>query len=147
METKDRASMKPVKNHANGILNGAKSNSSNGKAKTSEGEAKPSEAPAKPEPAQAGKVVRIARADDRLSKFEQFQKLGERFTFLKQKDRELKNFTISQDDTAAKVVMQCKGAELVITNDVIISKMVTMAQGELDRLVMKTEKEILDFQI
>jgi hypothetical protein len=140
METKDRKMVRPSEN-------GQKPASTTTKATESKSEATESKPEAKTEQRPAIKMLTMARASDRLGKFEQFQKLGERFEFLKEKDKELKSFTISQDGTVAKISLECQGAKVMISNSAIIEKVVEVCQKELDVLLDKTEKEVLEFVI
>ena len=79
METKDRAMVKPSASKNVQLKSDMKATQSDSGANESKGEAKPEQNTPTP-------VLPIARAADRLSKFEQFQKLGERFEFLRDKD-------------------------------------------------------------
>jgi hypothetical protein len=144
MQTKDRAMVKPSQNGVKPTANEAKTaEQQNAKMEVT---AAAVEAEKQPEE-KAAKLVPMTSAADRLKKVEQFQKLGERFDFLKGKDQELKNFTISQDGVLAKITLACPGGTVEISNSLIIEKVVQLCQSELDQLLAKTEAEILTFVI
>ena len=140
METKDRKMVKPANAEKKAKSNGQEAKKSDNKANESKGQATP-------EPKPATRVLPIATASDRLSKFEQFQKLGGRYDFLKAKDNELKNFKVSQDGTLAKVTLACPGANVEISASPIIEKIVELCEQELDVLLKKAETEIVEFHI
>lgn len=151
METKDRVMVKPSANtkNASNPVNGSEKKATESKAQAmpKQSEAKPEQPKAEAELKPATKVLPITRAIDRLGKFEQFQKLGERYNFLKDKDRELRNFTISQNGVASKVSLECQGSKVEISNSLIIKKVVELCQSELDSLLDETESEIVKFEI
>lgn len=87
-------------------------------------------------------------AEQRLKSAEQFQILGNKFRFLKEKEDELNNFILSSDGTNEKIQLSnVSGFKFVVTNTKTIEAVVTFLQNDLEEFIIKAEKEINDFVI
>ncbi|MEQ8548749.1 MAG: hypothetical protein RIC03_12605 [Cyclobacteriaceae bacterium] len=99
------------------------------------------------EPKAEAKVLPLVSASDRLAKLEQFQKLGNRYQLLKDKETELQNFKISQSGVLAQIKLECEGAEVKISNTQVIEKVLNLCMSELSGFLATAEKEIREFNI
>ena len=87
-------------------------------------------------------------AEKRIKNAEHFQKICEKHTFLKQKADELNAYNIGRDGLKEKITIEnTDGMEFDISNSVIIGKILTLCANELNDLVEKSEKEVLNFTV
>lgn len=87
-------------------------------------------------------------ADDRIRNAENFDILTTKYAHLKNKNEELKKFSISSDGSKEKLTLvNSTGFEFTVSNSQIISKAVEVFQNDLDRLLQNAEKEVQEFII
>lgn len=87
-------------------------------------------------------------AEQRLQNLERFKILGEKHTFLKQKEDELSKFIISSDGTRERVTLSnASGFTFEVSNSQTLEKVVSIIEEDLKTFVQRSEQEILSFQI
>lgn len=87
-------------------------------------------------------------AEQRLKNLKNFQLLGQRFEYLKNKQDELNTFNISNDTTKEKLKLtNASGFVFELSNSNVIEEVIAVIGKHLDGKLAKTENEILEFSI
>lgn len=90
----------------------------------------------------------VPTAEQRLKSLEHFRILGEKFTFLKDKQDQLEKFIVSSDGTKEKIALSnSSGFAFEVSNSQTIEKVLEVIQNDLQIFTARAEKEILSFKI
>ncbi|GEM_PF-3489285 len=93
-------------------------------------------------------VILETTAEKRLKNLEHFQKICQKYNFLKGKNDDLTAYLTSRDGLKETAKIEnTDGQVFEISNTFIISEILQLCQDKLFDLVEKAEKEVTDFQI
>lgn len=94
------------------------------------------------------KRILTPTAEQRLRSLEQMKILGDKFSFLKEKQDQLKNFVLSSDGTKEKFFMSNGGGfTFEVTNSQTLEKVLAVIEEDLSLFTARAEQEILSFSI
>ena len=93
------------------------------------------------------KSILTPSAESRIKKLDNFGKLAERHQLLTQKRDELESFKVASDSLNEKIELVNGMDKFKVSNSVVINKVKELMSEELDALIEKSEKEIVNFDI
>lgn len=87
-------------------------------------------------------------AEERIERKKHFDAVAERFSFLKDKNNDLKMFDAGNDKINAKIILQNQaGFKFEVSNSNVIKKVRDAMEAELTILLNEAENEVLNFEI
>jgi hypothetical protein len=102
----------------------------------------------KAEPVQNMKMLLGPTAEQRLKSLEQMKILGDKYTFLKQKEDELEKFILSSDGTKEKISLSnASGFKFEVSNSQTIEKVLEVIAKDLNIFTIRAENEIISFTV
>jgi hypothetical protein len=102
----------------------------------------------KKETAQDMKIFLGPTAEQRLKSLEQMKILGDKYTFLKQKEDELEKFILSSDGTKEKISLSnASGFKFEVSNSQTIEKVLEVIAKDLNIFTIRAENEIISFTV
>jgi len=102
----------------------------------------------KAEPVQNLKMLLGPTAEQRLKSLEQMKILGDKYTFLKQKEDELEKFILSSDGTKEKISLSnASGFKFEVSNSQTIEKVLEVIAKDLNIFTIRAENEIISFTV
>lgn len=102
----------------------------------------------KAEPVQNMKMLLGPTAEQRLKSLEQMKILGDKYTFLKQKEDELEKFILSSDGTKEKISLSnASGFKFEVSNSQTIEKVLEVIAKDLEIFTLRAENEIISFTV
>ena len=102
----------------------------------------------KAEAVQEAKMLLGPTAEQRLKSLEQMKILGDKYTFLKQKEDELEKFILSSDGTKEKISLSnASGFKFEVSNSQTIEKVLEVIAKDLNIFTIRAENEIISFTV
>ena len=94
------------------------------------------------------KILSPISADGRLKNLEHFQKLAEKYNFLKGKNDDLTSFMIGRDGMRDKIIIMNDTHQVIeISNSEVIEEVLKVCEIKLGTLLNESEQQIINFSI
>jgi hypothetical protein len=104
--------------------------------------------PKKEEATKEVKTIAMVSPSDRFARAEQFANLKMKYDNIKKLDNDLKNFKIGNDSVRSTIKLtNLTGAEILIGKPEVMEEVLTICQTHINRSLVATELEVLDFTV